>query len=132
MNFYSSNVGMKSSQEKQLKEFGNSILDFLDSSQNAQRLDRDSEKPIVKHMYTHQLTCVKDGEGWAFVGGNVMPINKGDIVFVSKGREHSFFTSDKITLFHMYWPMDHFDEKDRVIVQEEVDVDRLLKGNGII
>ena len=122
MSLIMSGVTKREDSVKQNELYCNLVFDFIRDMANEQVIYPETEKPIVKHMKVHQLSCVKDGQGWAYINGHINRIQKGDIVYIQREEEHSFFTFDQLSLLHVYWPLADFSEEDRTIIKEELDL----------
>lgn len=96
------------------------FLDFLSSLnlENIQVLTSESEKPLVIHYQTKQMTYVKRGNGYAVCDGELFEITEGDLLLLDKGVSHSFLASKgDIHLIHWHWPKENI-LTDRVILEE--------------
>lgn len=88
--------------EKQNQELLSSFFKNLDSF--SQTIVPHSEKPLVRHNETNQMTYVSEGEGYVLIEDKKSYILKGDLIFISKGNTHSFATNSKLGLLHYHWP----------------------------
>lgn len=94
---------------------------FMENSNQvlSQVLTPESEKPVVIHYRTRQMTYVMKGQGYTFLDNHIYPIREGDIVFIDQNTSHSFASNKtELYLFHWHLPNDTCVE-DRTILQEE-------------
>lgn len=80
-----------------------------------QELSAHSEKPLVVHEKTNQVTFVKCGRGKVILNEEIINIEKGDLIFIKKNVPHSFLTKRNIILLHKHQPVEN--GNDRVVLK---------------
>ncbi|MBE6051252.1 MAG: cupin domain-containing protein [Clostridium sp.] len=91
---------------------------FKDMENDAQTLSKDSEKPLVVHHDTKQMSYVVKGQGYVAVNDNILKIIEGDLIIIDKKSTHSFICSEgDIELMHIHWPKANVD-LDREVIND--------------
>lgn len=97
------------------------------SDTESQILYPESDKPLVQHQFTQQITYVKEGQGVTCLDGECIPINKGDLLTMEAKTPHSFWAkSEELHLIHWHWPNDKIEE-DREILKLVCDFGKMIK-----
>lgn len=106
-------------QDENLKNIVFSMLDDeIIKEKYYQVLTKSSDKPVVKHKKTNQITIVLKGSGLAVINNEKINFNENDILYIAKNNSHCFISkSDKIELFHIHLPYE-FIETDREILKD--------------
>lgn len=101
------------------KKLQQGILELFKEFENDfQVLSKCSERPLVVHCNTRQLSYVTEGKGYVAINGVVSKIEKGDLVIIDKNSTHSFICdNEEIKLMHIHWPKNGVDFDRKVIYE---------------
>lgn len=83
-----------------------------------QVLNNESDKPLVIHSNTKQMTYVLDGKGHVIVDYDIYEIGQGDLVLLEEKQSHSFIcTEGEMQLLHLHFPENNV-ENDRIVLKD--------------
>ena len=105
---------------QKLSEIETRVLEetLRQSDAEEQILDANSNKPLVYHKEHKQLSLIIAGRGYAQVGDEVYPVERGSVVMFEENTMHSFLCMEgKMTLLHIHTPKIYGDE-DWYMAQE--------------
>lgn len=114
---------------KIMESLQDTFVNLLEKSDTeSQILYPGSDKPLVRHQYTQQITYVKDGRGLTCLNGECIGINKGDLITMEAQTSHSFLAqSEELHLIHWHWPKDKLEE-DREILESFCNFGGMIKN----
>ena len=82
-----------------------------------QTLKKDSERPLVVHNKTGQITVVLNGRGIVSDGEKRFDIVKTNIILINSKCPHSFFTDEKLQLMHIHIPATTIKEDREILIE---------------
>lgn len=90
---------------------------FADSLASSFIIVIKKEVKLHKHLYHSEHIVVLEGNGQMQIGGKLIEIKKGDVVFIPKNTPHSAKSTGKTPLKVVSIQAPNFDGKDRVFIE---------------
>lgn len=83
-------------------------------------LTKNSDKPLVFHKQTNQMSFVISGNGIVYLNNEKFEVKNGDLIIIPIMTKHSFVAiSNEFKLGYIHWPLDYIKE-DRFIDKNDV------------
>ncbi len=81
-----------------------------------QILTDESERPLVIHHQTKQITYVLKGQGKIYLDADIHYISEGNLILIDQNTPHSFAGYDEeLQLVHWHWPENQVDTDRNVL-----------------